>query len=255
MPSTARLVFVAALFGAVHASTSATSSNIHNRALARVITECSEDNTVAITFDDGPHYWTTNLVDLLNENDAKGTFFFNGDNYGCIYDDDNARRVKYVYDQGHQVASHTWAHKDLTELSDGDLRSEFSRTNNAIRKITGAFPAFMRPPYGNYNDHVRQVAADNGQKVVIWDFDSEDSIGATPAKSKQMYKDLIDSQPNTILALNHETYETTVDDVIPYAIGQIKAKGYRMVTLAECIGDSPYKSTGNPSRRDSSWKC
>lgn len=63
---------------------------------------------------------------------------------GCIYDDDNARRVKYVYDQGHQVASHTWAHKDLTELSDGDLRSEFSRTNNAIRKITGAFPAFMR---------------------------------------------------------------------------------------------------------------
>lgn len=35
----------------------------------------------------------------------------------CIYDEDSVKRVKYVYDHGHQVASHTWAHKDLTTLS------------------------------------------------------------------------------------------------------------------------------------------
>ena len=27
------------------------------------------------------------------------------------------RRVKYAYDNGFQVASHTWAHKDLTTLT------------------------------------------------------------------------------------------------------------------------------------------
>ncbi|KAB5589662.1 putative effector protein/Carbohydrate esterase family 4 protein [Ceratobasidium theobromae] len=256
MPCTSHLLaFAAALCGVVHASTNATSSNLHGRALARVITKCTKSNTVAITFDDGPHYWTTNLVDMLNNNDAKATFFFNGDNYGCIYDSDNAQRVKYAYDQGHQVASHTWAHDHLTQISEDDLRSQFTRTNTAIKKITGAVPAFVRPPYGEYNDLVRQVASDNGQSLVIWDFDSGDSVGVSAADSKKKYKQLLDSHPNAILTLNHETYESTVNNVIPYAIQQIKAKGYRMVTVAECVGASPYKSRGNPSRRDSSWAC
>jgi len=33
-----------------------------------------------------------------------------------IYDADNAKRVKYAYDKGHQIASHTWAHKDLSTV-------------------------------------------------------------------------------------------------------------------------------------------
>lgn len=36
---------------------------------------------------------------------------------GCIYDQANADRVKYAYNHGHQLASHTWAHKDLTTLN------------------------------------------------------------------------------------------------------------------------------------------
>lgn len=35
----------------------------------------------------------------------------------CIYSDTNAKRVKFLYDQGHEIASHTWRHKDLTTLS------------------------------------------------------------------------------------------------------------------------------------------
>ena len=44
---------------------------------------------------------------------------------GCIYTAENAKRVKFAYDQGHQVASHTWAHKDLTILS-RDQRERFN---------------------------------------------------------------------------------------------------------------------------------
>ena len=35
----------------------------------------------------------------------------------CIYNTDAVNRVKYAYNHGHQVASHTWAHKDLTTLT------------------------------------------------------------------------------------------------------------------------------------------
>lgn len=247
-------IVAAALFGATSVSAAPLDApELSVRAPAQVITKCTKAKTVALTFDDGPYVNTRKLVSLLNSNGAKGTFFFNGNNYGCIYD--NAANVKYVYDQGHQVASHTWGHKHLKTLSGSALTNEFSKTDTAIKKITGAVPAFMRPPYGEYDDEVRQVAGSRGQKIVIWDFDSGDSTGASATQSKNAYKNLIAKNPNNVLTLNHETIATTVNDVIPYAIQQFKAKGYKMVTVAECLGQSPYQSTGSPSPRDSTWKC
>ncbi|KAG6894915.1 hypothetical protein C0992_003982 [Termitomyces sp. T32_za158] len=81
---------------------------------------------------------------------------------GCIYDADNVKRVKYAFDKGHQVASHTWSHKDLTTLTWDQI---------ALRRITGATPAFMRPPYGKYNDLVREASGIRGQRVVTWDYE------------------------------------------------------------------------------------
>ncbi|KAJ1308668.1 hypothetical protein OPQ81_004361 [Rhizoctonia solani] len=251
-----RFAVVAALLGTAGVSAVPLDApELAVRAPAAVITKCTKAKTVALTFDDGPYVNTRKLVDLLNQNGAKGTWFVNGNNYGCIYDSNNAASVKYVYDQGHQVASHTWSHAHLTSLSGSALRNEFTKVNTAIKKITGAEPAFMRPPYGEYDSEVREVAGSLGQKVVIWDFDSGDSTGASASQSKNAYKNLVSSNPNNVLTLNHETYATTVNDVIPYAIQQFKAKGYNMVTVAECLGQSPYKSTGSPSPRDSTWKC
>jgi len=36
-------------------------------------------------------------------------------------------------------------------------------------------------------------------------------------------------------------------DVLPYAIQKLKAAGYDLVTLAECLGTSPYQSVGQAS--------
>jgi peptidoglycan/xylan/chitin deacetylase (PgdA/CDA1 family) len=125
---------------------------------------------------------------------------------GCIYEDEDVERVKFAYGQGHMVASHTWAHKDLTTLSAEDIDSEMGRVEDALDRIIGVRPAFTRPPYGNYNDLVRKVAHSRGQKLVTWDFDSGDSTGSTAAQSKKAYDKLAKMHPSTVLALNHETY-------------------------------------------------
>ncbi|KAG8690035.1 Carbohydrate esterase 4 protein [Ceratobasidium sp. 395] len=253
--SVVRLTILAgALFGMASAAPVET-SELKARAPASVITKCTQPKTVALTFDDGPYVNTKKLVDLLDANGAKGTWFFNGNNFGCIYDSANADSVKYAYDKGHQVASHTWAHKDLATLSGAALLAEFTKVDDALKKITGATPAFMRPPFGSYDAEVQEAAGSVGQTVVIWDFDSGDSAGKSAQQSKDLYTNAIAKNPNSILTLNHETYATTVNDVIPYAIQQFKAKGYNMVTVAECLGESPYQSTGSPSPRDSSWTC
>ncbi|KAF8993114.1 carbohydrate esterase family 4 protein [Hymenopellis radicata] len=209
----------------------------------KAIRHCTKPNTVAITFDD--------IVNTLNEAGAKATFFF----IGCIYDGDNMERIRYAYNNGHQVASHTWAHEDLTTLTWDQLHDEMWRVEQALQRIVGASPAFMRPPYGNYNKLVREAAEARGQKVIIWDFDSEDSVGATAAQSKKLYRDAIAEHPDTILALNHEVYETTAHDVLPYAIKRLQAAGYELVTLAECLGEEPYQWTAAPGTPDASWTC
>ncbi|KAG9019784.1 Carbohydrate esterase 4 protein [Tulasnella sp. 427] len=221
------------------------------RASAAVYTKCSTANTVALTFDDGPYKWNTKIVNTLNAAGAKGTFFVNGNNYECIYSTANEQRLKTAYKAGHQIASHTWAHLDWTTLSADKLKSEMTRTDTALLKILGVKPAFVRPPYGNYNTQSKTVAGANGQSIVIWDFDSGDSVGKTAAQSDASYDAIAKKHPSNILTLNHETYQSTVDEVLPHALSTLKAKGYKFVTVAECLGGkNPYAKKQTAGKRD-----
>ncbi|KAF8918073.1 hypothetical protein CPB85DRAFT_1373864 [Mucidula mucida] len=179
-------------------------------ATSSVITSCRVPNTAAITFDDGPYIYMNDIIKTLKDADAKATFFFNGNNFDCIYNSAAAARVKLAFDNKHQVASHTWRHAHLAQLSGYDFRGEFSKTEDAIKKITGA------------RSLVLKVAGDRGQTLVNWDFDSGDSAGASTSKHT----------------------------VLPKAISVLKSAGFRLVTVAECLGQPAYKGTpGAPSTR------
>lgn len=108
----------------------------------------------------------------------------------------------------------------------------------------------MRPPYGNYNDLVRSASAIRNQSLVLWDFDSEDSVGASASQSEQLYDQLANNHPNNVIALNHETYQTTAEQVLPHAIQVLKAKGYTFATVAECLGLPAYHGSVTPGTKD-----
>ncbi|KAF8678954.1 Polysaccharide deacetylase [Rhizoctonia solani] len=247
---TTSFIIASALFVSCAHALIAPPSEHENRAAARVYTTCTQPKTLAITFDDGPNTYTKTIVDTLDKAGGKATFFFNGKNYNCIYDATNADRAKYAFDRGHQVASHTWSHLHLPTLSTAQITSEFQRANDAIKKITGAVPAFVRPPFGEYNANVQNVAGSFGQSLVTWDLDSQDWNGASVSQTEATYKSRIDSNANGILTLNHEVYAGSATQVLPWVINYAKSKGYKLVTVAECVGAQPYISKGSPSARD-----
>ncbi|KIY63018.1 carbohydrate esterase family 4 protein [Cylindrobasidium torrendii FP15055 ss-10] len=223
------------------------------RQQAEVISSCRNPNQVALTFDDGPYNYIWDIVGKLNDYGAKATFFFNGNNYKCIYDNDIRSGIQFAYNSGMQLGSHTWSHKDLSTLSWDQVHDEMWRVEQALQRIVGVTPAFMRPPYGNYNDNVLAASAVRGQKVVIWDFDSGDSVGASAADSKSRYDQFVSSHPSNLLALNHETYSSTAYDVLPHALQVLTSAGYQLVTVAECLGYQPYQNVGSPE--SGSWSC
>ncbi|TFK27876.1 chitin deacetylase [Coprinopsis marcescibilis] len=220
------------------------------QAPGEVILSCTEPNTVALTFDDGPYIWTQELVDMLDAADAKGTFYFRG----CIYDEDNVERVQYAFERGHQIASHTWSHAHLPTLTIPELHREFWLLQEAVLKITGAYLVHTRPPFGEYNADVLHVAGLHGQTITYWDFDSLDTI-MSPQQSTGSYQALIGQRPPSILTLNHEITESTVKVLMPAVIRAVQSAGYRMVTVAECLGVEPYLWIGEPEDRDESWTC
>ncbi|KAG7089302.1 hypothetical protein E1B28_011000 [Marasmius oreades] len=240
------------LVATAFASTS--NHTVEKRQLASVITSCSEPNTVALTFDDGPWEYIYQLGNLIHDAGGRATFFFNGNNWDCIYN--RADGIRYVYNQGHQLASHTWTHDDLTTKNWDQLHDTFWKVEQALQRIAGVTPAFMRPPYGNYNDLVRQVAAARGQSVTLWDFDSHDGDDNAPPdwQLRSEYGHLLwDLRPNNVLALNHEFNYDTAYNVMWQVVQWCNQLGYKMVTVAECVGQQPYQNVGSP--QSGNWQC
>lgn len=119
-----------------------TSSSLTKRSTAPIITACTVPNSFAVTFDDGPSIWTHELLDFLATIKIKVTFFVNGLNYNLITDPEFAAVVKRAHDEGHQIASHTWAHADLSIITT-DIASQMTmcKCNEARRTHTKGIPA------------------------------------------------------------------------------------------------------------------
>ncbi|KAF9963365.1 chitin deacetylase [Mortierella alpina] len=122
--ATAALLFTSLLVNSapVLDPTSIGESLIHKRddLSKSIITKCTVPGTLALTFDDGPYKFTEELLNTLKANNAKATFFVNGDNYAQIQNPIYSKLIQRAKNEGHQIASHTWDHKDLAELNNKD---------------------------------------------------------------------------------------------------------------------------------------
>ncbi|KAF9436876.1 hypothetical protein BGZ76_002718 [Entomortierella beljakovae] len=214
-------------------------TNFQKRSPAAYISRCTIPGTIAITFDDGPFLYTDGLLDILKSRNVKATFFMNGRTYGRI--EDFAASVKRAYDDGHQVASHTWSHKDLTSLSQADATLEMTNLEDAFRNIIGVRPTFMRPPFGSVNTQVLELLGSLNYTAVVWDTDTQDWAHPTDFDASYNVYDALFNNTNGInepghIVLQHEVNQVTALQVAPMAIDLALIKGYKVVTVGECLG-------------------
>ncbi|MFI9150236.1 polysaccharide deacetylase family protein [Streptomyces sp. NPDC053367] len=129
---------------------------------------------VGLTFDDGPSSNTPALLNALTQNGLRATMFNEGQ-----YAAANPSQVRAQVTAGMWVANHSYTHPHLTTLSQAQIDSEISRTQQAIAAAGGGTPRLFRPPYGETNATVRTVEAKYGLTEVLWDVDSQDWNGAS----------------------------------------------------------------------------
>ena len=128
-----------------------------------------------LTYDDGPHRTLTpRILDALLQNNLRAIFFVIGQNVVR-----HPHIVRRALSEGHEIANHTHTHPFLTRLSSAGIERELSLTSQAIFDACGVRPTRFRPPYGDVNARVRQVARDQGLATVMWDVDTRDFLKVT----------------------------------------------------------------------------
>jgi peptidoglycan/xylan/chitin deacetylase (PgdA/CDA1 family) len=102
----------------------------------------------------------------------------------------------------------------------------------------------MRMPYDEFNPTSLQVLGNLGYRVISWNIDSYDWNLNDPTQEMARITPVVDASSPTrdsFLQLDHDTKTSTqafAERLIPY----IKGRGYRLVTVAECLNDpQPYK--------------
>ena len=85
---------------------------------------------LALTFDDGPSMYTDELLDYLEEHQARATFFVLGSNVKKRPDS-----IKRMAEIGCEVGNHTYAHPDLTKLKAKEIRSQIDKTNREVKTV------------------------------------------------------------------------------------------------------------------------
>ena len=120
---------------------------------------------------DGPSPDSPRLYDVLKQHNTKATLFIVGSR-AISYPE----TLKRAYNEGHQIAIHTWSHAKVTSLSNVQIVAELKWTEKAIFDIIGVSPIYWRPPYGDVDNRVRNIATQLGFKTSMWTqgFDTKD---------------------------------------------------------------------------------
>lgn len=197
----------------------------------------------ALTYDDGPSEFSPKLYDYLDKVNVKVTFFMVGGQV-VKYPDYTLR----AYKAGHELAMHTWSHNYMTSLTNEQIVAELKWNELAIKEVTGVSPKYFRPPYGDIDDRVRNVAAALGFIPVIWNHDTNDWAHASdPVNYKAAWIDgnvtkwanAAKTATDGGISLEHDLYDKTVDAAI--RILPILQKVYTLTPVGQCNNVEMYK--------------
>ncbi len=194
---------------------------------------------VALTFDDGPLATTTSqLLDTLKKKQVPATFFVVGT---------MAERAPEVLKReragGHEIASHTTAHRSLATMSAEEIQADRQNMNSVVERITGKGIDLIRPPYGALTDTARNAVE---RPMILWSVDPEDwrDRNAETVRSRVRA-----AAYDGAVILLHDIHPTTVE-AVPGIIDDLRADGYEFVTISEMAEAKKVKLEAGKAYRD-----
>lgn len=181
----------------------------------------SDKPMIALTFDDGPNYNTSKILDILEKYNVKATFFVLGSNI-----EKNKNIIKRMHKLNMEIGNHTYSHKLLSKLSEDKIETEIKKTDELIFDIIDQYPNLLRPSYGTTTKKIKNLAQ---KPIIIWDIDTLDW---KYHNSKKIANNILKKVKNGDIILMHDIYSATVNS-LEIAIPKLLESGYQLVTVTE----------------------
>ena len=131
-----------------------------------------DEKVLYLTFDEGGlKTYVKEIVDVLNKNDVKGTFFL------CRkFIEENASLIKEMAEADHTIANHTSHHLNMPELATKEnfnkYLQEIEEVEQTYYKITGQnMEKVYRDPRGEWSYRDLQIMKDLGYKSYFYSAD------------------------------------------------------------------------------------
>ncbi|KAI9357511.1 hypothetical protein BD770DRAFT_388900 [Pilaira anomala] len=220
-----------------------------------VYSQCNRPGVFALTFDDGPDKYSWGLAKSLHDQGIKATFFINGLNSVNVLEDTTTTEdgeksylevIKQYYDQGHEIASHTYEHMNLEGLSEDEVKFQMNTQSDIIYKAIGKRVKLMRPPEGVTDKVSSKVLKELGYSNILWDIDTLDWQKKGLSFEQSNVKDVLDkdvaNKTMGHISLEHDIHEDTVKTLVPWLTEYVKSKGLTFVTVSDCLGIEAYQA-------------
>jgi len=140
----------------------------------------------------------------------------------------------------------------LTTQTNEEIIAEIKWTERAIQTYGGVTPNIIRPPFGDYDDRVREIFKQLGYKVVLWELDSDDWM--VVSNSTTFTKDYVTGNftewaSNTTataghISLEHDIYSQCTD-MVPDIFPIVMDKNFDIKTVGECLNRPLYNPLQN----------
>lgn len=194
----------------------------------------------SLTFDDGPHPRTLELLRVLDEYRVRATFFQVGAYVRA------APEVARAAAGTHEVANHTDTHPWLWRTWPSRIEEEIARAQDSIVAATGHVPRLFRPTYGVPGIGLGRALRRHKLTKVGWTVIGNDWKLRAPEIAERVLKHL---RPGANICLHDGRDRNPAPDIsetieaVRILIPAALARGYEFVTLSELL----WPTTTSPS--------
>jgi peptidoglycan/xylan/chitin deacetylase (PgdA/CDA1 family) len=200
--------------------------------------ECRGKRVLYLTFDDGPIPEVTPWVlDILEQYNAKATFFLIGDNI-----DKHPEIFQDVLRSGHRLGNHTYNHLNGRKTDTSFYMENIARTDKKIAEsIQKMAPEFLfeyknkgkifRPPYGQLKKDQARLIRKEHYSIVLYDtlaYDWEQQING-----EKCTKNVLNNAENGSIVLFHDSLKAfkNLKIALPKVLEHFSAQGYDFKAL------------------------
>ena len=180
---------------------------------------------IALTFDDGPNtVITPQVLDILEENGAVGTFFLIAQNITPA----SAEMVRRAVAMGCDIENHSVTHGFMNQMSVEQIREEVKTCSEKISEITGRAPEFFRPPF----IALSREMYDNIDLTFICGVGCEDWVPTVTAEQRTE-RVLASAEDGQIVLLHDMEWNMNTVEALKTIVPELKKRGFRFVTCAQ----------------------